>query len=96
MFTEATRELQVRTEGAPPDSDPVRLIPSRVTVTYRVPVDQYQRSIDTEEFYAFVPYASAINDTTGTLQPVVHLPEELVIRDPRFEPRRLQYRIRVD
>ena len=96
LFTEATRELQVRTEGAPPDSDPVRLIPSRVTVTYRVPVDQYQRSIDTEAFYAFVPYASAINDTTGTLQPVLHLPEELVIRDPRFEPRRLQYRIRVE
>lgn len=96
LFTEAQRELEVRTEGAPLESNPVRLIPSRVTVTYRVPVDQYERSLADESFYAFVPYALAVNDTTGTLQPILHLPEELVIRDPRFEPRRLQYRIRVD
>ncbi len=96
LFTEATRELEVRTEGAPPDSDPIRLIPSRVNVTFRVPVDQYERALATDAFYAFVPYASAINDTTGSLQPVLHLPEELVIRDARFEPGRLQYRIRVE
>lgn len=96
LFTEGTRELEVRTEGAPPGSNPIRLIPSRVTVTYRVPMEQYERSRETDAFYALVPYASAINDTTGTLQPVLQLPEELVIRDARFEPRRLQYRIRVD
>lgn len=96
LFTEATRELEVRTEGAPPGADPIRLIPSRVSATYRVPVDQYERSLGTPDFYAFVPYAAAINDTTGTLQPVLHLPEDLVIRDARFEPRRLQYRIRVE
>ena len=96
LFTEGQRELEVRTDGAPPGSDPIRLIPSRVTATFRVPVDQYERALATDEFYAFVPYAAAINDTTGSLQPVLHLPEELVIRDARFEPRRLQYRIRVD
>lgn len=96
LFTEATRELVVRTEGAPPEADPIRLIPSRVTATYRIPVEQFDRSQETGEFYAFVPYASAVDDTTGTVQPILHLPEELHVRDVRIEPRRLQYRIRVE
>ena len=96
FFTEASRELEVRTEGAPPGSDPIRFIPSGITATYRIPVDQYEASRETEAFYAFVPYADAINDTTGTVQPILHLPETLSVRDVRFEPRRLQYRIRVE
>jgi hypothetical protein len=96
LFTEATRELEVRTEGAPPGTDPIRLIPSRVTATYRIPVDQFDRSRETEAFYAFVPYDVALGDTSGTVQPLLHLPEELYVRDARVEPRRLQYRIRVE
>lgn len=96
LFTEATRELEVRTEGAPPGADPIRLIPSTITATYRIPVDQYEESLEAGQFYAFVPYASAINDTTGTVQPILQLPENLFVRDVRFEPRRLQYRIRVE
>lgn len=96
LFTEATRELEVYTEGAPPGTDPVRLIPSRVTVTYRIPVEQFDRSQESSDFYAFVPYASALEDTTGTVRPILHLPEELHVRDARIEPRWLQYRIRVE
>jgi len=96
LFTEATREIDVRTEGAPPGTDPIRLIPSRVTVTYRIPVDQFERAQETSAFYAFVPYEVALSDTTGTVQPILHLPEDLFVRDARFEPRRLQYRIRVE
>lgn len=96
LFTEATRELEVRTEGAPPGTDPIRLIPSRVTATYRIPVDQFERAQQTSSFYAFVPYEAALSDTMGTVQPILHLPEDLFVRDARFEPRRLQYRIRVE
>ncbi len=96
FFTEATRELEVRTEGAPPGADPIRFIPSSVNATYRVPVDQYEVSKEADDFYAFVPYSAAINDTTGTVQPILHLPEALAVRDVRFGPRRLQYRIRVE
>lgn len=96
LFTEASRELPVRTEGAPAGSDPIRLIPSRVTATYRIPVDEFERSRETSDFYAFISYEAALEDTSGTVQPVLHLPEELHIRDVRFEPRRLQYRIRVE
>lgn len=96
LFTEATRELEVRTEGAPPGTDPIRLLPSRVTATYRIPVDQFDRAQETSAFYAFVPYEAALSDTMGTVQPILHLPEDLLVRDARFEPRRLQYRIRVE
>ncbi len=96
LYTEASRELEVRTEGTPPGADPVRLIPSTITVTYRIPVDEFERAQETERFYAAVDYASAINDTTGTVQPILHLPQELHVRDPRTDPRRLQYRILVE
>lgn len=96
LFTEATRELEVRTEAAPPGAPPIRYIPARVEVTYRIPVEQYERSLETADFYAVVPYAVAVNDTTGSVQPVLHLPEGLHVRDARIAPRRLQYRIRVD
>lgn len=96
LFTEASRELEVRTEGTPPGDDPVRLIPSTVTVTYRIPVDEFDRAQASERFYAAIDYASAINDTTGTVQPILHLPQELHVRNARITPRRLEYRIRVE
>lgn len=96
LFTEAQRELEVRTEGAPPDAAPIRLIPSRVTATYRIPVDEFDRSQETPDFYAFVSYEAILEDTSGTVRPILHLPEALHVRDARIEPRRLQYRIRVE
>lgn len=96
LFTEATRELMVRVEGAPPGAPLVVLIPSRVEVTYRVPVDQYERSLRTPDFYAFIPYATIVNDASGSVQPVLQLPPDLVIRDARVEPRRVRYRLRIE
>jgi hypothetical protein len=96
LFTEASRELVVHVEGAPPGAPPVILLPPRVRVTYRIPVEQYERSRRTPDFYVFVPYATVINDTTGTLQPVAQLPANLSVRDLRIDPRRLRYRVRID
>jgi len=96
LFTEATREVEVQVEGSPPGAPPVVLLPPRVRVTYRIPVEQYERSLRTPDFYVFVPYATVINDTTGTLQPVAQLPAGLAVRDARIEPRRLRYRVRIE
>ncbi|MEM1043139.1 MAG: hypothetical protein AAGI91_10975 [Bacteroidota bacterium] len=96
VFTEAKRDLEVRTEGTPPGGNPVRLIPSSVTVTYSVPMDEFARAKTSERFYAVVDYASAINDTTGTVQPMLNLPQELHVRNARITPRRLEYRILVE
>lgn len=95
-FTEGTREVDVRVEGGPADAQPVVLLPSRVQATFRVPIDQYDRAMRTPEFYAFVPYASVLADTTGSLMPVVQPPENLAVRDIRVEPRRVRYWVRIE
>ncbi|MEM8600755.1 MAG: hypothetical protein AAGF99_12615 [Bacteroidota bacterium] len=92
-FTEATRELAVRVVGVPPGVQAVRLLPSRVTATYRVPVDDalFAQAQATDEFFAFVPYASIARDTTGTVSPIPQLPGDLPVRDVRLEPAQLRY-----
>jgi hypothetical protein len=48
--------------------------------------------MEAEEFYAFVPYADILRDTTqGAVFPMLHLPEGLEVRSPRFEPTSLKY-----
>ncbi len=96
LFTEAQRELTLRVEGAPPGAAPVTLRPGRVTVTYRIPVEQFDAAQEEAEFYAFVPYATVVNDTTGAVRPVLHLPRGLAVRDAEVEPRRLRYFLRID
>jgi hypothetical protein len=95
-YTEGSRELEIRLEGAPDDAPPVVLLPTRVEVTYRVPVAHYDRVERTPDFYAFVPYSSVLADTTGFIQPVVQLPANLVVRDVRLEPRRVRYWLRIE
>lgn len=95
-FTEGRREIPVRVEGAPPGGREVALLPSTVQAVFRVPLDQYQRAMRAQDFYAFVPYEIVAADATGSVQPIVHLPAELTIRDVRLEPRRVRYWFRVE
>ncbi|MEM6782747.1 MAG: hypothetical protein AAF624_03325 [Bacteroidota bacterium] len=92
-FTEGMRELVVRVVGVPPGVQAVRLLPSRVTATYRVPVDDalFAQAETTDEFFAFVPYANIARDTTGTVSPIPQLPGTLPIRDVSLEPAQLRY-----
>ena len=98
QFTETTRTLEVRVEGAPSGVIAVRTIPSRVTATFRVPADpeQFDRAIETDEFYAFVPFEEVDRDTTGTVRAIAHLPPGLAVRDVRLAPQRLRYLIRME
>jgi hypothetical protein len=94
QFTEWTRSIPVRVENLPAGAAPVRLIPDRVQVTYRVPAgQQFERAERSANFYAYVPYAAVVADTTGTVQPLIHVPDGLAIRNVRVEPRRLRYRV---
>lgn len=95
-FTEATREMDVRVEAAPPGATPVVLVPSRVRVVYRVPVAQYEASLDSPDLFPYVSYTAVMEDTTGAVRPVLSLPADLTIRDERIEPRRLRYRVRIE
>jgi len=90
-FTEARREVEVEVTGIPSDRSLVALEPSVVEVRYRVLFDQLFQSRDASDFFATVSYSQIRSDTTGYVQPNVHVPSDLYIRDPEPYPPRLRY-----
>lgn len=89
-FTEARRMVSVRPVGLPAGVV-VTFEPALVEVIYQVPLSQYDEVMEAEEFYAFVPYADILRDTLGRVFPMLHLPDGLEVRSPRFEPESLKY-----
>lgn len=89
-FTEARRSVEVRATGLPPGVR-VTFSPAVVDVIYQVPLSQYDRVLQAVEFYAFVPYEDILRDTQGRVFPMLHLPDGLEVRSPRFEPESLRY-----
>ncbi len=89
-FTESSRIVPVRPLGLPAGVE-VTFEPAVVEVTYQVPLSQYDQVQEAEEFYAFVPYADIVRDTQGRVFPMLHLPDGLEVRSPRFEPESLKY-----
>lgn len=90
-FAEATRELNVEVTGVPSDQNLVALEPSTVRVSYRVLFDQMFQSQRASDFFATVSYDQIRSDTTGYVEPNIHVPTDLYIRDPEPTPRRLRY-----
>lgn len=95
-YTEAVRELSLLVEDVPPDAMEVILRPAIVQTTFRVPVDQYQRAMDSQEIVASIPYGDILADTTGSLTPVIQIPQNLIMRDVRLSPSSVGYYIRID
>lgn len=90
-FAEASREVTVDVTGVPSNQDLVALDPSTIRVRYRVLFDQLFESQRASGFFATVSYNQIRSDTTGYVQPRIHVPDNLVIRDPSPTPARLQY-----
>jgi hypothetical protein len=90
-FAEATREIDVQVTGLPADQNVVALDPSTIRVRYRVLFDQLFESQRASNFFATVAYQQVRADTTGYVEPRIHTPPEIVIRDPEPMPSRLQY-----
>lgn len=90
-FTEGSREIRVLVPGAPPNENLVTLSPPTITVTYHVPLSQYEASLHAEDFFATVPFDEIRADTTGSVRPRLHLPENLLLREVVFEPALLRY-----
>lgn len=89
-FTEARRIVPVRAVGLPRGVE-VTFEPAVVEVTYQVPLSQYDAVMEADAFYAFVPYSDIVRDVQGRVFPMIHLPEGLEVRSPRFEPEVLRY-----
>jgi len=79
QFTEGMRSIDVRVTGAPERS--VNLDPSSIRVTYRTPLDDYDTAQQTDRFYATVSYEQIRTDTTGEVEPRIHPPDDLTIRN---------------
>lgn len=90
-FAEETREVNVEVTGVPSGQDLVALQPSTIRIRYRVLFDQLFESRRSSEFFATVSYSQIRSDTTGSVEPQIHVPSDLVIRDPEPIPQRVQY-----
>lgn len=90
-FAEETREVEVEVTGVPAGQDLVALQPSTIRIRYRVLFEQLFASRRSSEFFATVSYSQIRSDTTGSVEPQIHVPSDLVIRDPEPIPPRVQY-----
>ncbi len=96
QFTEGSREIDVSVQGQPSSQTLVSLDPSAIRVKYRVLVSQYQDAQDAMDFFATVSYDDIRQDTSGRIEPDLHLPDSIVLRDVEWLPRTLGYYERID
>jgi YbbR domain-containing protein len=90
-FAEENREVTVEVTGVPAGQDLITLEPSTITIRYRVLFEQLFESRRSSEFFATVSYSRIRTDTTGYVEPQIHVPSDLVIRDPEPIPPRVRY-----
>jgi hypothetical protein len=90
-FAVETRKVTVDVTGVPAGQDLVALQPSDIRIRYRVLFEQLFASQRSSEFFATVSYSQIRSDTTGYVEPRIHVPSDLLIRDPEPIPPRLRY-----
>lgn len=90
-FADEQREVRVQVTGVPSGQDLVALQPSTIRIQYRVLFNQLFQARRSSEFFATVSYDQIRSDTTGYVEPRVHVPSDLLIRDPEPVPSRLRY-----
>jgi len=84
-FTEASRQVDIRVDEAPVGRE-ITFVPASTSVTFQVPLQQYDRALAATDFYVSVFFEEIRTDTTGTVYPRIHLPEGLVILESRISP----------
>ena len=90
LFTSGSREIEVRMTNGPPD-DSFTFEPPLTTVTYNVPLFQFDLAREADDFYAFVPYDEIVEDTTGSVYPMVNVPEGILLREIHIFPEAFRY-----
>ena len=91
QFTEGERKVDVLVTGTPTTETQVTLDPSSVRVRYRVLFDQYEQAEQADDFFATVSYETIRADTTGRVQPRLHTPSDLTLRDVEMIPSSIRY-----
>lgn len=89
-FTQGVRKVKIQVEGMPTMGQ-VTLEPAVVRVQYLVPISQYDAAQQSPNFYATVSYDTIRADTTGRVQPQLHLPPHLSLRNVQVFPATVSY-----
>jgi hypothetical protein len=89
-FTSGSRVIEVRVADEP-GGDTFTFEPPTTTVTYNVPISQYDQAQDTDDFYAYVPYHEILSDTTGNVYPLIEWPDSLLLREVHIFPNAFRY-----
>lgn len=90
-FTEAQITVPIRIRNLPPGQT-ITYNPTRVTIRYDVPIDEYNESLNIRPFSVWVDYDKIRQDTTGQVTPDVERNEDdLQIRFRSVQPRRISY-----
>lgn len=90
-FTEEQVSVPVVVNGMPANRS-VRFSPSNITVTFRVPLKQYDQIRESTPFEAYVEYNEIQDDTTGSLTPEIRqADEDLNLQVRNHQPRRVSY-----
>lgn len=89
-FTQAVRMVDVIVTGMP-DGRQVSLDPSRVELTYQVPLSQYDEAQESDALFLEVPWAAVQDDESGMVFPTLRTPPSLYVLQPRWVPSGLRY-----
>jgi len=89
-FTQAVRMVDVRVTGMP-DGRQVSLDPSRVELTYQIPLSQFDAAQESDDLYLEVPWAAMRDDDSGMIFPTLRTPPYLYVLQPRWSPSGLRY-----
>ncbi len=89
-LTSGTREISIRVKDGPVQ-DSFTFEPPTTTVTYNIPLFQFDMALAADDFYAFVPYDELMADTTGNVYPMVNLPEGILLREIHIIPNAFRY-----
>jgi len=89
-FTQAVRMVDVRVTGMPPGRQ-VSLDPSRVELTYQIPLSQFDLAQESEDLFLEVPWAAMRDDNSGMVFPSLRTPPYLYVLQPRWVPSSLRY-----
>ena len=90
-FTRGDREIDVRLTGSSTARPVATLDPNRISVSFRVRVEDYNELMFSPDFYAVVPYDAIRGDTTGRVTPRLNFPSGVLVRDAVMTPPTLRY-----
>ena len=96
QYTEGEVTVNVGTRNLPPGRG-ISYSPSSITVTYDVPIEEYNEVQDINPFNAYITYEQIEEDSSGFLTPQIEqTTKEYHIKLRSFEPRRVAYFMQLD